>query len=63
MISTVLRKKFRRVHIPRKIKRFKFYSKAPSIWFRYFAAKNMISAETVACANRLFLEGNKTVRQ
>ena len=31
MISTVLKKKYKRVHIPRRINRFKFYSTVPFI--------------------------------
>ena len=31
MVSIVLRKKYKRVHIPRRINRFKFYSKAAFI--------------------------------
>ena len=63
MVSTLLKKKYRRVHILRRIKRFKFYSIAPFIssdcsplrWI-YALAKDMINAKTVPCANRLSVD-------
>ena len=63
LLPKISRKKYKRVHILRRINRFKFYSRASfigsdtlqSLKMDLGSAKDMDSAEITACANHLYV--------